>query len=138
MSKENIKRKANTIDITKILNDAAREANLDGHIKIIKNEKDENTYAEKIAGRFRSGHLPVKNSYMFCDALDMCFFVTKDLTPTFAYAGYSAINHIDVAEDKLLKAFSKAKELLQIIDRMIKEEKCEQRKHRKKGKMGIM
>lgn len=134
ISKESIE----IMKISDILYRAAREANLDGHIKIIENKKDEHTYAEKIAGRFRSGHLPVKNSYMFCDALDMCFFVTKDLTPTFAYAGYSAINHIDVAEDKLLKAFSKAKELLQIIDRMIKEEKCEQRKHRKKGKMGIM
>lgn len=128
MSKEKKERKANTIDITKISNilyRAAREANLDGHIKIIENKKDEHTYAEKIAGRFRSGHLPVKNSYMFCDKLDMCFFITKDLTPTFAYAGYSAINDPDIAEDKLLKAFTTAKKLLHIIDRIIKEQSIE-------------
>ena len=56
---------------------ACKESGLDGHIKWIDRSSDAHTWAERIANgiRLRNGkRLPVKNSYMYCDTLDMCFF----------------------------------------------------------------
>lgn len=109
-------------DISDMLSRAAREAGLDGHIKIIERRSEAHTWAEKIAERFRTNAIPVKNSYMYCDTLDMCFFYSNDLTPTFTYAGYTTLNAPDIKDNKLQEAFTKARELLLIMGRISKEE----------------
>lgn len=50
-----------------------KELGYDGHLKDIQYKKDAHTYAEKIAIQFG---IPkkVKNSYMFLDGVDFCFF----------------------------------------------------------------
>lgn len=111
----------NTVYISDMLHRAMREADLDGHIKVIERRSEADTWAEKIADRFREQELPVKNSYMFCDTLDMCFFYDTNLKATFTYAGYSTVGQPDIMQGKLQKAFSKAKELLLIMDRISKE-----------------
>ncbi|MBS6510606.1 MAG: hypothetical protein KH334_02800 [Clostridiales bacterium] len=92
---------------------ACKEAGLDGHIKWIKRAKDAQTWAERIAERFRnSRQLPVKNSYMYCDKLDMCFFYGETGTPHMAYAGYVTASSPDITEGKLLEAFRRARQIL--------------------------
>ena len=50
---------------------ACKEAGLDSHIRWIDTKKQADTWAEKIAVRFKGGgSFPVKNSYMYCDTLD--------------------------------------------------------------------
>ena len=72
---------------------ACKAANLDAHITRITAKSRAATWAEKIAARFKLDRedLVVKNSYMYCDALDMCFFFLNGRTPAFAYAGYTVV-----------------------------------------------
>lgn len=72
---------------------ACKAANLDAHITRITAKSRAATWAEKLAVRFKLDRedLVVKNSYMYCDALDMCFFFLNGRTPAFAYAGYISI-----------------------------------------------
>lgn len=62
-----------------LISAACKETGLDGHIRWIETQKQADTWAEKIAMRFKDkgSSLPVKNSFMYCDTLDMCFFTTR-------------------------------------------------------------
>ena len=62
---------------------ACKAANLDAHITRITAKSRAATWAEKLAVRFKLDRedLVVKNSYMYCDALDMCFFFLNGRTP---------------------------------------------------------
>lgn len=89
---------------------------LDAHITRITAKSRAATWAEKIAARFKLDRedLVVKNSYMYCDALDMCFFFLNGRTPAFAYAGYTVVRSAD-ANGGLVKAFAKADEVLRYM-----------------------
>ena len=95
---------------------------LDGHIKWIERNFDCETWAEKIANRFRKKKFPVKNSYMYCDTLDMCFFFepTSGLA-CMSYAGYAYADSRDVKEN-LKVAFSKADHILTMMQERAKRE----------------
>lgn len=86
---------------------------------------DAHTWAEKISVRFRDGRQPrpVKNSYMFCDTLDMCFFYggPQHDIPYMTYAGYVTAGSPDITEDKLVEAFNKAGAVLRIMKRLAEE-----------------
>ena len=102
---------------------ACKANGLDGHIKWIEGRIDANTWAEKIAMRFKCRQeMPVKNSYMFCEKLDMCFFYDEYENACVTYAGYARANSTDLAEDKLVNAFVIAKKVLLDMDRLIKGE----------------
>ena len=77
---------------------ACKAANLDAHITRITAKSRAATWAEKIAARFKLDRedLVVKNSYMYCDALDMCFFFLNGRTPAFAYAGYTVVRSAEI------------------------------------------
>lgn len=64
---------------TVMLHDAARAANMDGHVT----SAPPSTMAERAmtwwGGRKNT---PRKNSYLYCDSVDACFFYTVDGTPT--------------------------------------------------------
>lgn len=101
---------------------ACKEAGLDGHIRWIEKHKDAQTWAERIAERFRNGRrLPVKNSYMFCDTLDMCFFYGETGTPYMTYAGYVTVSSPDITEGKLLEAFRRARQVLSTMKELAEE-----------------
>ena len=95
---------------------ACKAANLDAHITRITAKSRAATWAEKLAVRFKldRADLVVKNSYMYCDALDMCFFFLNGRTPAFAYAGYTVVRSAD-ANGGLVKAFAKADEVLRYM-----------------------
>lgn len=101
---------------------ACREAGLDGHIEWIEGRKQAHTWAERIAVRFKgNGRLPVKNSYMYCDTLDMCFFYSESGMPSMSYAGYVTSASTDITEGKLVKAFQTADTVLRIMKRLAEE-----------------
>lgn len=103
---------------------ACKEVGLDGHISWIDKKCEAQTWAERIAVRFKgTEQLPVKNSYMYCDKLDMCFFYGPQDTPQMAYAGYVTAASSDITEGKLIEAFRKANTVLQAMQRLAKEEK---------------
>lgn len=93
---------------------AMRKCDLDSHIKNMEFKKDAGTWAERIATRFyEKACFPVKNSYMFCDSLDMCFFYDKDMVPTVTYAGYA--QHLSKDTSTLPLSFEKAAEVLSVM-----------------------
>lgn len=101
---------------------SCKEAGLDGHIKCIDGRKQADTWAEKIAIRFKNnGPLPVKNSYMYCDTLDMCFFYNEAGTPFMSYAGYATAESKDITEGKLLEAFRRARQVLSTMKELSEE-----------------
>lgn len=106
-----------------LIHKACRECGLDGHVKWIETRKDIQTWAEKIAERFRQNrNIPVKNSYMYCDQLDMCFFYTAWDLPVVTYAGFAGVNDKDITEGQLEQAFRKAREVLEAMRRLAAEE----------------
>lgn len=88
----------------KALYKACRELGLDSHIKEIKYKKDAYTYAEKIATQFGVPR-NVKNSYMFLDAVDFCFFQNGNEVD-FAISGYIGRNDKLKIDDAIGKALN--------------------------------
>lgn len=105
-----------------LIYEACKENNLDGHITWIEGRRRAQTWAERIAVRFKgSDPLPVKNSYMYCDTLDMCFFYNEHGTASMAYAGYVTTSSSDITEGKLVKAFQTAEAVLKTMKRLAEE-----------------
>jgi hypothetical protein len=71
----------------KAMHDACKELGLDGHIKEIRFKKDASTYAERITLQFRKPPLAVKNSYLYLDCVNFCFFENRGECD-FAISGY--------------------------------------------------
>ena len=104
---------------------ACKEAGLGGHIRWIEGKKQADTFAEKIAVRFKgNSSFPVKNSYMYCNTLDMCFCYNQQGMPIMAYAGYVTADSPDITEGKLLKAFRRARQVLSTMKELAEEEKA--------------
>ena len=103
---------------------ACKEVVVDSHIRFIERRKEAQTWAEKIAVQFmQTGQqFPVKNSYMFCDTLDMCFFFGPGGTPRVAYAGHAGADERDITDGKLIEAFRKADTVLRAMKRLAEGE----------------
>lgn len=102
---------------------ACIEAGLDGHVKWIERRTQANTWAEKIAVRFKgNGPLPVKKSYMYCDTLDMCFFYGPEGIPYMTYSGYATVNSKDITDGTLMEAFRKARQVLGTMRELAEEQ----------------
>ena len=98
------------------MHDTCRELGYDGHIKTIQYKKDAHTYAEKIAIQFGIPKA-VKNSYMYLDKVDFCFFQNGN-NVDFAISGVVSGN------DKLhfQRAISRALFLCKVCEGKLKEE----------------
>lgn len=88
---------------TQAMEQAFKQYNLDCHIVYKERKSEFHTWAEQIAKRFFRKGMPIKNSYMYCNALDMCFFFLKDGTAIYTYAGYA--DQWDGTEEKIVNAF---------------------------------
>ena len=110
-----------------VIEAACKAANLDAHITRITAKIRAATWAEKLAVRFKLDRedLVVKNSYMYCDTLDMCFFFLNGRTPAFTYAGYTVVQSAD-ANGGLVNAFAKANEVLRYMAEYQKREAATQ------------
>lgn len=106
-----------------LISAACKEAGLDGHIRWIETQKQAGTWAEKIAMQFKDkDSFPVKNSFMYCDTLDMCFFYDPHGVPRMTYAGFASAVSPDITEGKLIEAFRKAKQVLDAMKDSAKKE----------------
>ena len=106
-----------------LLSMACEIAGLNTHIEWIEKKTHARTWAEKIAVRFRfEGTFPVKNTYLYCDTLDMCFFYNEAGTPCVTYAGCASVGSKDFTEERLTKAFKRAQELLNIMKELAEKE----------------
>lgn len=104
---------------------ACKEVGLDGRIRWIEGKKQADTWAEKIAMRFKGkGNLPVKNSYMYCDTLDMCFCFDQQGVPLMSYAGYVTADSPDITEGKILEAFHLARQVLDTMKKLEEEDRA--------------
>lgn len=107
-----------------IIYKACKKAGLDTHIKWIITKKDVVTMAEQIAYRFRTAKLrdkslPVKNSYVFCDTLDMSFFFDVNNRAYFSFSGYTYSGSKDIEKKSLLKAFEKAESIVDYMQELM-------------------
>ena len=93
------------------MHDTCRELGYDSHLKTIEHKKDCYTYAEEIVCNFKDKPFQVKNSYMFLDGVDFCFYQYGE-DVNFAISGYIARN------DKLdvQNAIKKALEICQVCE----------------------
>lgn len=97
------------------MSDSCRELGFDNHIKNIRNKKDCNTYAEKLVCNFNNRPFSVKNSYMYLDGVDFCFFNYKNEV-NFAISGVIARHDkIDICN-----AINKALELCDLCEQKLK------------------
>ena len=117
-----MEKKINNERKAEMIHDACRRLDLDGHITWIGYKKDAVKLPEKIAVSWNSLPLPVKNSLMYCEALDMCFFYTDNNIATVAYSGYATLRRDLGNEDKLISAFQKAKEILKFMQELMDAE----------------
>ena len=98
------------------MHDTCRELGYDGHIKTIQYKKDALTYAEKIAIRFGVPKV-VKNSYMYLDSVDFCFYQNGN-DVDFAISGVISRN------DKLhiVRAINRALVICRVCEEKLKAE----------------
>lgn len=103
----------------KAMSEAAEKLNLSTDIAILRYKKDLNTLADRILARlFRKG-MPIKRSYLFCNILYVDFFFTAAGEATFTFAGYAY--HIDLDDEKLIKAMHMAKQMREEMQKIIEE-----------------
>lgn len=99
----------------KALHDAAREVGMDGHVTEIEFKKDANTRAEQMAVRFAGLPMECKNSYLYCDILDACFyFAERDGEPQCTLSCVVGLWSHDI--DWIEKAIDLMKSMLQAMN----------------------
>lgn len=98
------------------MQNSCRELGLASHLKTIKYKRDCHTYAEKLVGNFKERPFQVKNSYMFLNGVDFCFY-NQNNEVNFAISGCVAKN------DKLeiVKAIDKALSLCALCEQKLKQ-----------------
>lgn len=97
-----------------------------GHLKEIKYKKDCCTYAEKIASVYIEKPFLCKNSYMYLDSMDFCFYQNGE-NVEFAISG-----HVGIRERiKLQNAIKNALELCEVCEWQMKYGDLEQLKEQK-------
>ena len=72
------KRKGQRMTFEQAMHDTCRELGYDGHLKTIKYKKECYTYAEKIVSAYKKTPYTVKNSYMYLDGVDFCFYQNEN------------------------------------------------------------
>ena len=95
-----------------ILHQVCREMELDGHIKTLNKKSDAHMWTEQRAVQCGGLCVPVKNSYMYCNALDMCFFFDKGGNASLAYSGVTNVSNTDITRGDLVRAFEFAAKIL--------------------------
>ena len=74
------------------------------------------TWADRIMGRWYRKLMPIKQTFMYCNTLDMNFFFTEDGRAMFTYAGYCD-NGCEC--DSLVNAFKIANEMIKEMQKVI-------------------
>lgn len=87
----------------KILHDSARECGLDSHIVTVDKQSELYTHAEQMMGKMSHPRNPHKNSYLFCDSVDACFYIDRE-TPCVTFTARWSIANKDLDIGRMEKA----------------------------------
>jgi hypothetical protein len=107
---------------TVILYNACRKCNLDAHIVSAEKVSELYTLAEigikKFGTNFKTPH---KNSYLFCDSVDACFYITDHDFPCVNITAKLTAGSKDLTIERVEKALSTINELLNAIQAEIEK-----------------
>lgn len=94
-----------------------RELGYSGHLEEIKYQKDAHTYAEKIATTYIDKPFYVKNSYMYLDSVDFCFYQHGE------HVDFAISGHISSGRDRreISNAIASALEICSVCEEKMKE-----------------
>ena len=100
---------------SEIIHKSARACGLDGHIVVADKQSNLYTYAEKFMGKMSHYKNPHKNSYLYCDSVDACFFIERDIANvTFTARWYAGSKDLNISHmEKTVITINKMLETMQ-------------------------
>ncbi len=98
----------------KILHDSARKCNLDSHVTIREKKIDLQTHAEKMMGNMSHVKNPHKNSYLYFDSVDACFYIERE-TACVTFTARWGVGSKDLSISKIEKALISINKMLETI-----------------------
>lgn len=101
----------------KILHAACEKCGLDGHLVTADKMSELYTWAEKIMHKTKAPH---KNSYVFCDTVDVCFYIDSGKACC-TFAAKWRFGAADLHRDTYNKAFTTINDMLYRIQAGIDE-----------------
>ncbi len=105
-----------------ILHDSCRECGLDGHIVVAEKKSDLQTVAEKALGWLGwYKNIPHKNSYLYMDSVDTCFYITKTNNASVIFTARWSAGSKDLDIARLEKATVIMNKMLETMQSKINE-----------------
>lgn len=106
----------------KILHDSCRECGIDGHIVVAEKKSDLHTVAEKALGWLGwYKNIPHKNSYLYMDSVDACFFISKNNYANVTFAARWSVGSKDLDIEKFETAIMIINKMLETMQLKINE-----------------
>jgi len=104
----------------KILHDSARKCDLDSHIVTCEKKADLQTNAERMMGNMSYVKNPHKNSYLFFDSVDACFYIERE-TACVTFTARWSVGSKDLSIDRMEKGVISINKMLETMQCMINE-----------------
>jgi len=105
---------------TKILHDSAIKCDMGGHVVICEKKADLQTNAERMMGNMSYVKNPYKNSYLYLDSVDACFYVEREMACVTFVASW-IVGSKDLSISKMEKAIILINKMLLEMQYMINE-----------------
>lgn len=99
-----------------IIEESAKELGLDEHIRYMERKYDLHTGANKLMGMHFEKHKPYKDSYLWCDKLDVSFFFDDRNKASVAMSGIWRSDCTDLTEGKVANALIKMQKMCALMD----------------------
>jgi len=104
----------------KILHDSSRICNLDSHVTTCEKKSELYTQAERMMGNMSYTANPHKNSYLFLDSVDACFYIERE-TACVTFTARWGVGSKDLSIEKFEKALILINKMLETMQGMINE-----------------
>lgn len=104
----------------KILHDSARICDLDSHVTVCEKKADLQTQAETMMGNMSHVKNPHKNSYLYFDSVDACFYIERE-TACVTFTARWFAGSKDLSLEKMEKALNSINKMLETMQGMINE-----------------
>lgn len=103
-----------------ILHDSAKEIGIDSHIVVADKKSDLHTQAEQMMGNMSHFKNPHKNSYLFMDSVDACFYIYREIACVTFAAKWGAGSK-DLSVERFEKAIITINKMLETMQLKINE-----------------
>lgn len=104
-----------------ILHDSARICDLDSHVTVCDKKSDLQTHAERMMGNMSHVKNPHKNSYLFFDSVDACFYIERE-TACVTFTARWSVGSEDLSISRFEKALISINKMLETMQGMINEQ----------------